>query len=202
MPPTRPPALPSWALPSALLAPVGMIGGWTVAAAVQGPGFDPVQDTISALATSGVVAPGIMTAGLLLTGVGHLTTAAALRPAALPGRLLLATGGAATVAVAALPVDAFPGAHGAAAGVAFVALSLWPAAATRRGATGVLAPVVGGLLSGALLVLLGWFVVELQGLGPDGGSVTGLAERVVAGAQSLAPLAVVLALRRRSRGRP
>jgi hypothetical membrane protein len=197
MPSARSSALPRWALPSALVAPIGMIGGWTLAAAVQGPGFDPVRDTISALATQAATAPAIMTAGLALTGVGHVATAVALRPAALPGRLLLATGGVATALVAALPVDAYPRAHGLCAAVAFGALSLWPAAASRRGAKGALAPVAGVLVSGALLVLLAWFVVELQGLGPDDGAATGLAERAVAGAQSLVPLGVVLALRRR-----
>ncbi|MGV8967258.1 MAG: DUF998 domain-containing protein [Cellulomonas sp.] len=192
--------LPRWALPAAVLAPIGMIGGWTLAAAVQGPGFDPVHDTISALATQAATAPVIMTVGLLLTGIGHGTTAVALRPAALPGRILLATGGVATALVAALPVDAYPRAHGACAAVAFGALSVWPAAASRRGATGALSPVSGAVISGALLALLVWFVVELQGLGPDAGAATGLAERAVAGAQALVPLGIVLALRR-GRGR-
>ncbi len=200
MPTSRSSAVPRWALPSAVLAPIGMIGGWTLAAAVQGPGFDPVLDTISALATQAATAPAIMTAGLALTGVGHVATAVALRPAAAPGRILLATGGIATVLVAALPVDAYPRAHGLCAALAFGALSVWPLAAIRRGATGPLAPVAGAVVSGALLVLLAWFVVELQGLAPDGGSATGLAERAVAGAQSLVPLGVVLALRR-GRGR-
>jgi len=197
MPSARSSALPRWALPSALVAPIGMIGGWTLAAAVQGPGFDPVRDTISALATQAATAPAIMTAGLALTGVGHVATAVALRPAALRGRLLLATGGVATALVAALPVDAYPRAHGVCAAVAFGALSIWPAAASRRGAKGALSPLAGALASGVLLVLLAWFVVELQGLGPDGGAATGLAERAVAGAQSLVPLGLVLALRRR-----
>ena len=200
MPTTRLSFLPRWALPSAVLAPIGMIGGWTLAAAAQGPEFDQVRDTISALATQAATAPAIMTAGLVLTGIGHALTALALRPAALPGRILLATGGVVTVLVAALPVDAYPRAHGLCAALAFGALSVWPAAASRRGATGALAPVAGAVVSGALLVLLAWFVVELQGLGPDGGAATGLAERAVAGAQALVPLGVVLALRR-GRGR-
>ncbi|WP_165372705.1 DUF998 domain-containing protein [Pengzhenrongella frigida] len=184
-------------MPAALLAPIGMIGGWTVAAAVQGEGFDPVRDTISALATQAAVAPAIMTAGLALTAVGHVASAVALRPAARPGRLLLAVGGVATALVAALPVDAHPRAHGISAAVAFGALSVWPAAAGRRGANGPLSPVAGAVVTGGLLVLLGWFVVELQSVG-SAGAATGLAERAVAGAQSLVPLALVVALRLRS----
>jgi hypothetical protein len=49
--------------------------------------------------------------------------------------------------------------------------------------------------SGVLLALLAWFVGELTG---DGDRV-GLSERVVAGAQSVAPLLLVLALRREPR---
>lgn len=192
----RPARVPRWALVSAALAPLGMIGGWTLAASRQGPGFDPIRDTISALAAYPATAPAIMTVGLALTGVGHVATAAALRPATSPGRVLLAVGGLATALVAALPVDARPQAHGFAAAVGFGALALWPALAARRGAVGVLSPRGGAVATGTLLALLTWFVVELQGLGPDDGAATGLAERTVAGAQSLWPLVVVLALRR------
>ena len=37
-----------------------------------------------------------------------------------------------------------------------------------------------------------WFGLELQKVTPDAGAATGLAERAVAGAQSLWPLVVVL----------
>lgn len=218
MPPTRPTAagsrpsgstarrkpariapVPPWAVLAATLAPIGMIGGWTLAAARQQAEFDAVRETISALAASTATLPGIMTAGLALTGVGHVATSLALRPAALPGRLLLATGGIATAIVAALPVDSAPQAHGIAAGVGFGALALWPVVASHRGGAGVLGRRGGAAATGALLALLVWFVVELQGLGPNDGAATGLAERAVAGAQSLWPLVVVLALRQAAR---
>ena len=193
--------VPGWAVGAATLAPIGMIGGWTLAAVRQGAGFDPVRDTISALATQSMQAPAIMTVGLALTGVGHVATAVALRPARVPGRVLLAAGGLATVLVAALPVDSSPRAHGIAAAVGFGALSVWPALATRGRDAGVLRPAVGIAAAGTLVALLTWFVVELQGLGPDDGSATGLAERAVAGAQALWPLVVVLGLVRTRRAR-
>ena len=133
-----------------------------------------------------------MTAGLAITGVAHLVTAAGLRPVPRRARVLHAIGGAATLAVALLPVDAAPQAHGVAAGIGFGALALWPALAARRGATGILRPAVTVGASVALTGLLGWFVVELQG----GGDLTGLSERAVAGAQAVWPLVVVVALRR------
>lgn len=183
--------VPRWALASAIAAPVAMIGGWTLAAARQ-PSFDPVQETISALAASTATEPWIMTAGLAITGVAHVVTAAGLRPVPRRARVLHAVGGAATLAVALLPVDSAPQAHGIAAGIGFGALALWPALAGRRGTTGILKPVVTVGASVVLVGLLGWFVVELQ----DGGDLTGLTERAVAGAQAVWPLVVVVALRR------
>lgn len=187
--------VPRWALASAIAAPVGMIGGWTVAAAVQ-DGFDPVRETISALAASDATAPWIMTAGLALTGVAHVVTAAGLRPLPRLARAVHAVGGLATLAVAALAVDAFPHPHGVAAGIGFGALALWPAAAWCSGASGVRRRGVALGAAGALTGLLVLFVAELQGLTPDGGAATGLTERLVAGAQALWPLVVVVALRR------
>ena len=124
--------VPGWALASAIAAPVAMIGGWTLAAARQ-PSFDPTTETISALAATTATDAWIMTAGLALTGVAHLVTAAGLRPLRRAGRVLLALGGAATLAVAALPSDVAPHAHGVAATIGFGALALWPALAARRG---------------------------------------------------------------------
>lgn len=190
----RPP-VPGWALASAVAAPVAMIGGWTLAAALQ-DGFDPVRETISALAASDTTAPWVMTAGLALTGVAHVVTAAGLRPLPRVARAVHALGGVATLAVAALPVDVAPHPHGVAAGIGFGALALWPAVGWSPTGRGVrsrrAALTAAGVLSG-LLVL---FVVELQGVTPDGGAATGLSERLVAGAQALWPLAVVVALRR------
>lgn len=186
---------PVWALVSSALAPVGMIGGWTVAAARQPASFDATRDTISALATGAATSGWIMTAGLALTGACHLVTAAGLRPAAPHGRALLALGGAGTLAVAALPADVAPPGHGLAAGVAFVALALWPAAAARPGGRGPLRRRWSAVASAGLVGLLGGFVLELQGVGPAGGALTGLTERALAGAQSLWPLVVVVTLR-------
>ena len=85
--------------------------------------------------------------------------------------------------------------HGIAAGVAFVALAVWPAASPGPGTAGLLDPRPARAASAGLLALLVWFVLELQGLLPGDGSLTGLSERVLAGAQSVSPLAVVLSLR-------
>lgn len=189
--------VPWWAVVSAVTAPVAMIGGWTLAQAQQ-ESFDPVRATISDLATQASSAPWIMGAGLAITGVAHLVTAAGLRPVPRTARILHAIGGAATLAVAVFPSDVAPGAHFAAAGIGFGALALWPAWARRRGATGVLRPVVATTASVVLVALLVAFLLELWQITSDGGA-TGLTERLVAGAQALWPLVVTLALVRSAR---
>ena len=196
--PARPHPVPWWALVSAVVAPVSMIGAWTLSAALQ-PSFDPVRDTISDLATASMVAPWVMGAGLAVTGVAHCVTAAGLRHVPTAGRLFLVLGGLATFAVATFPSDTHSQLHGLAAAVGFGALGLWPALAARRGEVGVLSRRVAVPVSAILLGLVAVFVAELQQVTPDDGALTGLTERLVAGAQSLWPLVVVVALRRRGR---
>jgi hypothetical membrane protein len=170
-----------------------LIGGWQLAAGRQPGGFDPVRQTISALAARGATDRWIMTTGLAGVGVCHVITALGLRSAAVPGRLLLAIGGAGAVSLAVLPqpVTGDSTAHIAAAAIVFPALSLWPALAARHGATPV--PAVWLAAAAGLLGLLGWFGFEFLGEGPR----LGLSERALAGAQALWPLAAVLLARRR-----
>ena len=173
--------VPWWGVASALLAPMFMIGGWEVAAAVQPVPFDAVLRTISDLAARGTPRRWVMTTGLAGLGLAHVVTAAALRTGRTPGRLLLATGGLATVVVSAAPLPAGGGSsavHTVAATLGFLTLSTWSVLAFPRWRAGWLAAAV-------LVGLLVWFGVEL------GGPRFGLSERVLAGAQSLWPLLVV-----------
>lgn len=192
------PTVARWAVLSSAAAPVLLIGGWTLGATRQPAAFDSTVDTISALAAYGAANRWIMTVGLGGLGVCHVVTALGLRPAALPGRIVLAAGGVATVLVAAFPQPegGSSAAHVAAAAVAFPALSVWPALASRRGRPGVLRPgvlrpAVGVTVSAGLLGLLGWFFWELSG----DGALVGLTERLLAGSQALWPLVVVSTLR-------
>ncbi|MEO6879760.1 MAG: DUF998 domain-containing protein [Mycobacteriaceae bacterium] len=170
-----------WVLVSAGLAPIALIGGWSVAASRQPAGYEPTRDTISALAAHGATDRWVMTAGLAVLGLCHLVTAAGLVEAGTSARVLLAIGGAGTAAVAALPQPT--PAHVPAAAVGFVALALWPAASRAPGRRAALAA------TGALLGLLGWLVVELVH-----GDLLGLSERLLAGAESFWPLVVALTL--------
>jgi hypothetical membrane protein len=187
--------VPWWAVLSASLAPVFLIGGWTLAAALQPPGYRSTRDTISALAGLGATDRWVMTTGLAGLGACHLVTALGLRPVAPGGRALLALGGVATLLVAAFPVPraGTSAVHQVVAGIGFVSLGLWPALAWRRGPAvpWVLQPPVAVAAAVVLLGLVGWFAVALSGTGP-----VGLTERLAAGAQAVWPLVVVLAVRR------
>jgi hypothetical protein len=190
--------VPWWGVLSSAAAPVLLIGGWTVAAALQRGSFDQVTGTISALAGYGATDRWVMSLALLGVGASYVSTGLALRPAAATGRLLLMTGGAATALVAASPLPAGGGGslrHTLAAAVAFIMLGFWPVLSQRRepSAPWILRP---GTCAGAavvLLALLVWFGAELN----LGGGQVGLAERAVAGAEALWPWAVVLMCRLR-----
>jgi hypothetical protein len=185
--------VPWWGVLSSAAVPVLMIGGWTVAAALQPGSFDQVTGTISALAGYGATDRWVMTLALLGVGIGHVGTGLALRPAAAPGRLLLITGGVATMEVAASPLPAgggVPARHTVAAALGFITLALWPVFSAKRGhrAPWALRPPACAAASAVLVALLVWFGAELN----LGGGQVGLSERVIAGTESLWPLAVVL----------
>jgi hypothetical protein len=196
-------SVPWWGVLSSTAAPVLLVGGWTVAAALQPGHFDPVTSTISALAGYGATDRWVMTLGLAGLGICHAGTGLALRPAAAVGRMLLIAGGLAVLVVAANPLPAGGGTsmpHGVAAAVSFTALALWPACAWRRGARGpaapgILRPTCSVIVALVLVFLLGWFGAELV---VSGGQV-GLAERALAGGEAVWPLAVVLGARRKIR---
>ncbi|MEO9137470.1 MAG: DUF998 domain-containing protein [Jatrophihabitans sp.] len=193
------PRPPVWALVSSFAAMVSAVGGWTIAQAAQPDGYDPVRDTISALARHGLDHRWIMSLGLAGLGLAHIVSASglsALRPAS---RIVLAAAGVATllVVVFAQPYRGSSGAHIAVATTGFVLLVLWPATtATRRAdAPAVLRPsvaVVVSVVSAALLISVGL----VPGNGP-----LGLLERILVFQQALWPFVVIVALRQGRAGR-
>ncbi len=193
--------VPWWAALSSLLAPVLLVGGWTLAARLQTHGFDSVSGTISDLAALDADARWVMTVGIAGTGVCHLVTAAGLRPAAVPGRRLLAAGGVATVLVAVFPLPAGGGSsslHAASAVAGFVLLSVWVVPARRYGSG-----VPWGLRSAVAVraaAVLGALTIVFFAAALLASPWVGLAERAAAGSQALWPLAVVWSARRRRPG--
>jgi hypothetical membrane protein len=188
-------AVPWWGVISSAAAPLLLIGGWTVAAGLQ-PRFDPVADTVSALAAIGATDRWVMNLVFLLVGTCYIVTGLALRPARTPGRLILIAGAAAGMMVAANPEHA--GGFGSVphfiwACIGFVGVTLWPAWACRRG-PGVpwgLRPSSAAAAVAVQFALLVWFGAELI---LAAGQV-GLAERAVGTVQATWPLAVVLSCR-------
>jgi hypothetical membrane protein len=179
---------PRRAIVPAVLAPVVLVGGWTLAAAAQPSGYDSLRDTISALAAVGAPHREIMTVALALLGTAHILTAASLRPSAWPGRAVHALGGVATLGVAAFPQSAegTSAVHATAATVAFVSLALWPLLAIHRAGPPPFRARMGVAAAGTLSLLVVLFGVALA---TD--RLIGVAERSTAAAQALWPLVAV-----------
>lgn len=193
------PAAP-WAVVSSAAALPALVGGWALAAALQPPGYDPVRQTISALAAAGAAHRWVMTAALAVVGLCHLVTAAGLPGVRAAARAVLAVAGVAGVGVAAFPqpVSGSSAAHVVCASVSIAALAVWPLTPVRRGGPGPLRPATAAAATAVTAVLAGWLAGELAG-GPGGGSALGLAERALTAAEAAWPLVVVLALRRAAR---
>ena len=186
--------VPWWGVVFSAAAPVLLVAGWTVAAALQPRSFNPVAGTVSALAAVGAADRWVMTLAFAAAGACEVVTGLALRPAAVPGRLILIAGGLAGLLVAVNPEHAGGSlTHAFWAGAGFAALVTWPGGAWRRGSSVPwgLRPAVSAVAAGILLGLLAWFLAELIAAGGQ----AGLAERVMGAAQAGWPLAVVLSCR-------
>jgi hypothetical membrane protein len=183
--------VPWWGVVSSAAAPVLMVAGWTVAAGLQ-RSFDPVADTVSALAAPGAADRWVMTLTFVVVGGCYFVTGLALRPARTPGRLMLMAAAVAGALVAANPEHPgirLPVPHMIWGAAGCAALVAWPVGAWRRGPSVPwgLRPVASAGATAVLLALFAWFAAELV----TGGGQVGLAERVFGGAQALWPLAVV-----------
>jgi len=183
--------VPWWGVVSSAAAPVLMVAGWTVAAGLQ-RSFDPVADTVSALAAPGAADRWVMTLTFVVVGGCYFVTGLGLRPARLPGRLMLMAAAVAGLMVAANPEHpgvSLPVPHMIWGAAGCAALVAWPAGAWRRGPSVPwgLRPAVSAGAVAVLLALLAWFGTELV----TGGAQAGLAERIFGAAQALWPLAVV-----------
>lgn len=185
---------PAWALVSSTAAMVFPVAGWTIAQAVQPPGYDAARETISALARHGLDHRWIMTLGLTGLGVAHIVTACGLTALRRSSRFVLAAGGVSTlvVAVFAEPYRGSSTAHVAAATTGFIVLALWPAttATSRAHAPATIRPVAAFGASAVSIGLLLWVGAT------DSAGLLGLAERLLVYEQALWPFVVVVTLRR------
>jgi len=192
--------VPIWGVVASAAAPVLLIGGWTLAAALQPRAFDSVSTTISALAGRDASHRWVMTAAILATGLCQLLTAFALRPARLAGRVVLFVGGLCTCLVALNPLPPAPQAstgHAVFATGTFLCLAAWPLASWRAGhdVSWALRRAV-AVTAGCLLVsLTAWFFVASL----TDSDLLGLAERAAAGTQNVWPFVVTLGAWRQTR---
>jgi hypothetical membrane protein len=188
--------VPWWGVVSSAAPPVLLAAGWVIAATLQSQPYDPLADTVSALAGTGATHRWVMTLAFALAGACEIVTGLALRPARMAGRLVLMAGGIAGVLVGVFPVhmgDGAPAAHILWATVGLGALAAWPVAASHPGPAvwWALRLDVSFHVAVILLLLLAWFGFELI----TSGGQAGLAERVLGEAQSAWPFAVVMSCR-------
>lgn len=184
-----------WGAAAAVLAPMIFAAGWVLGAHLQPPGYDPVSQTISALAARTTPHRWVMTGALVLTGICQVLTAAGLRPAARPGRLLLGVGGVCTLAVGLAPlpdIHTTSAVHTGVAAVAFAALASWPLASWGRWPRAPWGLRRAPALTAGLLLLAAvcWLLVSAT----TGGGAVGVAERVAAGGQTVWPCVVALSV--------
>jgi hypothetical membrane protein len=181
-----------------------------VAAVLQPAAYDPLHQTISALAADGATDRWVMTSALYAVGLGNVLTAAALVGVRGPSRALLAAGGLAGIGVAVFPQPHAGSSpmHIGCAAVSILILAIWPATvraswpatvrasepATVRASEPATSILLGKrflvAVTGALMALDIWLFAAGQGIGQ-----LGVAERVATGAENMWPLAVVLTLR-------
>jgi hypothetical protein len=186
-----------WALLSSSCAPVLLVVGWTTAALLEEPGYNPVTQTISVLAAGGRAGYWVLTGTLVAVGVCYLVTALGLHAASLAGRLSLGGGGLAAILLAMFPAPRTGGSlpHGWVVGVGFALLAVWPVLASdrRRGAPWGLRPVPSIAVSALMWAGAVWFLIEVEIHG-----AVGVAERVVTSGQALWPAVVVTSCLRHS----
>lgn len=192
--------VPGWAVGTALLAPVVLVGGWLMAGALQPASYSPMRQTMSVLAGHSGSDRWVMTAALLLVGSCQIATGAGLTAVRIPARILLIATGLSTLGIAATPEPATgpTSRHLAFAVSCVVTTAVWPVLVARR------APAHPWILSACgcatvTVIFAGlscWLLIAAR----DGTADLGMVERLTSAAQGLFPLVVALALRQTAPG--
>ena len=191
--------VPGWAVGTALLVPVFLVGGWLIAGALQPASYSPMRDTVSVLAGQSGTDRWVMTTALLLVGSCQMATGAGLTAVRVPARILLILTGLSTLGIAATPepVTGPTWRHLAFAVSCVVTTVVWPVLVARR------APAQPWILSvygcaAATVIFAGlscWLLIAAH----DGGTDLGMVERLTSAVQGMFPLVVALALRQTAR---
>jgi hypothetical membrane protein len=187
--------VPSWAVGTALLAPVVLVSGWLIAGALQPASYSPMQQTISVLAGHSGTDRWVMTAALLLVGSCQIATGAGLTAVRMPARILLILTGLSTLGIAATPETATGPTprHLAFAVSCVVTTAVWPVLVARR--TPAQSWILGVYGCATVTVIFAGLSCWLLIAARDGGADLGMVERLTSAVQALFPLVVALALR-------
>jgi hypothetical protein len=187
-------SVPGWAVVTAALTPVVLVGGWLAAGALQPSYYSPAQQTMSALAGQTGTDPWVMTSALFLVGASQIATAGGLTGVRLPARILLLVTGLCTIGVASSPDPAAGPTplHLAFAVSCVFTTAIWPALVAQRppAPTWIVSIYGCTVVTAVFAVLSGWVLFATFGAGE-----LGLAERVTSAALGLFPLVVALSLR-------
>jgi Protein of unknown function (DUF998) len=194
-------AAAGWAIASAALSPILLVGAWAVADNRQPAPYSPVRQTMSVLAGHAATDRWIVTGAIVVASVCYLVTAMGLTGVRASARVVLVLAGVSGMGIAASPepVHGSTPQHLAWTAVGAVALAVWPAFVARRRPPRprplVLSVHGSATVTAVFVALLGWVFIETRG-----GSALGLAERVTTTVQMSWPLFVALALRRSQPG--
>jgi hypothetical protein len=184
-----------WAIVSAGLSPIVLLGAWLVAGARQPASYSPVRQTVSVLAGHAATDRWIVTGALFVAGGCHVVTAAGLSGVRASGRILLVVAGASGIGIAASPepVHGSTPQHLAWTALGAATIAVWPAFVAQRISPRprILSVYGSATVTAGFLGLLGWLVYETQG-----GDALGLAERLYLSAETAWPFIVAVALRR------
>lgn len=197
--PQRSDEVPRWAILSAGLAPIVLVGAWLVADSLQPRTYSPIRDTVSVLAGLDGTDRWIMTWALFVICGCYLVTAFGLVGLGLPARVLLIVAGmcSAGIALSPEPPSGPTTAHLTWTAIGGVTIAIWPAVAGwhLQDRPLVLSTRPSIAVSVLFVGLLAWVVLEAR----EGGSDLGLAERLDSGIQTCWPFVVALVLRHTTR---
>ncbi|MDH6532408.1 putative membrane protein [Aurantimicrobium minutum] len=175
----------------AVLGPVQSVVGWSLSAALW-PGYDPIAQTISELASPESPVRYLQSSFFILGALIDIVVALRFTVIALPARVLIFLGGLATIGLTIYPTPlvGVSEPHRVFATISFVIFSVWPVFGMRFSREWP--PIVRPLASIVSTLILGAIAIGFLGVwtNPDI-HTAGLWERVVTTSQAVYPALVI-----------